>query len=406
MRKFSKNAIIIVGNGFDLAHGMPTSYNDFAKHYLETIISQFITFFDRDNTVIGKVLWKDNSVFNAATNNFLKIKISEFDKNESKQIESSNNNYGKFKNNLLELLLNDPNQIDLDKSIRSFLSENINFVGKMLSNTFLGKLFANEYDNWFDIERAYFEELKTFSDVKSVAGVKQLNGYFNEIKNKLKIYLNQIDIKFNGEVASFIKNSFTNKNNIQIVDFNYTYTIDRYINRFNRVNNISINQIHGDLNSEIIFGYGDDTSVEYQNIKNLDNDEYLENFKTYAYLMNREYTDLLNIIEDYNDYEVYVFRHSLGRTDKTLLKEIFDNKKCLNIHFFKRSDLDEKQKKTAFSALTKNLSRILDDESSLRKKTLSYPESLSFPKNEIEDMKKYNIELYGENFGIKTSQIN
>lgn len=33
------NQLIIIGNGFDLAHGLPTSYNDFMLDYFKKIIS-------------------------------------------------------------------------------------------------------------------------------------------------------------------------------------------------------------------------------------------------------------------------------------------------------------------------------------------------------------------------------
>lgn len=32
------NKLIIVGNGFDLAHGLKTSYNDFAKYYKNNLV--------------------------------------------------------------------------------------------------------------------------------------------------------------------------------------------------------------------------------------------------------------------------------------------------------------------------------------------------------------------------------
>jgi hypothetical protein len=34
----SKNLIVIIGNGFDLAHNLKTSYNDFANYYIVRII--------------------------------------------------------------------------------------------------------------------------------------------------------------------------------------------------------------------------------------------------------------------------------------------------------------------------------------------------------------------------------
>ncbi|MBE7661152.1 AbiH family protein [Tenacibaculum finnmarkense] len=43
MKEKSKNLIVIIGNGFDLAHGLKTSYNDFANYYLEEIILNEIT---------------------------------------------------------------------------------------------------------------------------------------------------------------------------------------------------------------------------------------------------------------------------------------------------------------------------------------------------------------------------
>ena len=36
MKKY-KNKLVIIGNGFDLAHGLKTSYNDFIKWYLKNI---------------------------------------------------------------------------------------------------------------------------------------------------------------------------------------------------------------------------------------------------------------------------------------------------------------------------------------------------------------------------------
>jgi TPP-dependent 2-oxoacid decarboxylase len=34
------NRLIIIGNGFDIAHGMPTRYSDFVKWYLTTLFKK------------------------------------------------------------------------------------------------------------------------------------------------------------------------------------------------------------------------------------------------------------------------------------------------------------------------------------------------------------------------------
>ncbi len=35
-----KNKLVIIGNGFDLAHGLKTSYNDFIYWYLQQTLSK------------------------------------------------------------------------------------------------------------------------------------------------------------------------------------------------------------------------------------------------------------------------------------------------------------------------------------------------------------------------------
>ena len=57
------NKLIIVGNGFDLAHGLKTSYKDFTEWYLEKII----------NSIKESIGSKKSSEIN---NELLRIKIN------------------------------------------------------------------------------------------------------------------------------------------------------------------------------------------------------------------------------------------------------------------------------------------------------------------------------------------
>jgi len=43
------NRLILIGNGFDLAHNMKTSYGDFVKDYLYNAINQFIKSGNQEN---------------------------------------------------------------------------------------------------------------------------------------------------------------------------------------------------------------------------------------------------------------------------------------------------------------------------------------------------------------------
>ena len=87
-------------------------------------------------------------------------------------------------------------------------------------------------------------------------------------------------------------------------------------------------------------------------------------------------------LEIFNDYDVAIIGHSLGQTDKTLLKEVLDNDKCKRIHLFKRGDLknDVEKVKNEFNKLKYSLSRIIEDERDLRNKVLNFEDSGFFPR--------------------------
>ena len=95
--------------------------------------------------------------------------------------------------------------------------------------------------------------------------------------------------------------------------------------------------------------------------------------------MRRRFGKLINELERYSNYEVYVFGHSLGRTDKTLLKKVLEREKCLNIHLFKRQGKNKIEQQKSFDALIKNILRIFDNEDDVRSKVLDFESSIAFP---------------------------
>ncbi|MCG8883823.1 hypothetical protein G1L02_11730 [Tenacibaculum finnmarkense] len=56
MKEKSKNLIVIIGNGFDLAHGLKTSYNDFANYYLNEVIITKVFDFENNKQFLNKEL--------------------------------------------------------------------------------------------------------------------------------------------------------------------------------------------------------------------------------------------------------------------------------------------------------------------------------------------------------------
>jgi len=73
----------------------------------------------------------------------------------------------------------------------------------------------------------------------------------------------------------------------------------------------------------MIFGYGDELADEYKEIEKLNHNEYLKNVKSINYLKTDNYKNLLDFINsDY--YQVCIFGHSCGNSDRTLTKVFWE----------------------------------------------------------------------------------
>ncbi|MEP2937560.1 MAG: AbiH family protein [Gilvibacter sp.] len=359
----SKNVILIIGNGFDLAHNYKTSYNDFANYIIENILTPAII-----NSNIHKYeggLIREHFIKNLNDN----------------MTNNSGNELGSFVNRIIFYKVR-----KLDSGISDTLKEFSSEIKKIISNAFLGKLFNDQYENWFDIENAYFSELVSIEEKyttlrqKKVV-IKTLNSDLEEIKSILINYLRSIETERNDLINTFFRSEwFDNLEYAYVLNFNYTNSIENY---FQPSKHVKINYIHGNLDSHnIVFGYGNDQHSKYGIIKETGIDEYLKYFKTFQYLNDKKYNEIYDLaLQHFEDYDVLIIGHSLGQTDKTLLKEILDNDKCQRIHIFKRSDLNDNSigLKEEFNKLIFSISRIIDNEKDLRVKVLNFEDSQFFP---------------------------
>ncbi|MBK7692343.1 MAG: hypothetical protein IPJ31_14985 [Bacteroidetes bacterium] len=88
------------------------------------------------------------------------------------------------------------------------------------------------------------------------------------------------------------------------LNFNYTKTIDLYIN--NDPNSKTIN-IHGSLGeNNMIFGYGDESGESYSQIENLHDNLFFENAKSFGYLLNSNYSELISFI-NHDQFETLIW---------------------------------------------------------------------------------------------------
>lgn len=414
------NRIILIGNGFDLAHGMKTSYKDFIEDYWKKTIEEI------------KLPRKENSF----SNNDINISWWPF-------------------NHPLETTYE-----DLMKSLEREKSK-ITY-----ENRFLSIITAkNNINKWVDIEEEYYRLLKEAMNSSNKSydngNIEKLNKDFKDIQNKLAAYLKKVEGEFESsttidqkirdrirnivyqkydyndftaaaldemarqelkalqELSNLIKDDIIDKakfnsyrknlikeieeepnplsyvkkylksgssinyfdqnpKDILLLNFNYTNTDKQYKRQTteqqlsrDRQPTIASNNIHGSIyepnKNPIIFGYGDELDEEYKNIENLNENKYLENIKSINYLESGHYKSLLSFIES-GYYEIFIFGHSCGISDRTLLNTMFEHDNCASIRvFFHERENGEDN----YSDIVRNISRNFNDKAKMRDRVVN-----------------------------------
>jgi hypothetical protein len=305
------NKLVIIGNGFDLAHGLKTKYSDFVFWYLQQVIYK-----------IG-----ENQSFEDAL-----IKVDYYQSLPQKH------------------------QLNSIQDFRDIVNHRYYPLPIKYKNQFARKLLSQiSNENWVDIEALYYSELKEIYKkyeggiTLSVAikGAKELNDCLNFIKFKLQEYLNLIDcndILLLSDIKEHIETDLTPKSAISgqalFLNFNYTNTIEQYLKSVPIA--YTLNYIHGRLNikdNPMIFGYGDEIDSHYEKIENLNSNEFLNNFKSFGYLKADNYRRLINFAGA-NAFEVFIYGHSCGLSDRVLLNSIFEHPNCdsIKIYYHQKSE--------------------------------------------------------------------
>ena len=336
------NRLVIIGNGFDMAHGLKTSYMNFINWYWDKRIDAFAGNTTKvSEDCLCKLTIKDGTYVNCW--NVFTFEQSYFRAILGNRICSG---YEVIK--------------ELKKHPEVFSIDCTHFFGTILQSI--------ETRGWVDIENDYYQLLKKSLD-KSDCGytVKELNEQLAYLQEKLVEYLRSVDNnRFKKELhhaiidffdpADFstegrkmatenlgldirtfaeVRNNYEAQNKliperIMLLSFNYTATAKMYDN-FNIVHNY----IHGELDrpENIIFGYGDELDKDYQVILDRNDDELLMNVKSVKYLETRHYHDMLEFLMS-APFQVLIMGHSCGNSDRTLLNTVFEHENCVSIKPF------------------------------------------------------------------------
>lgn len=352
------NRIIIIGNGFDLAQGLKTSYEDFLVDLIKTQVI---------NSLKNKKEY-DTSLFEVNCQNYHPSVINEPLK-EVKTFEK-----------LCEKVAGIDKKMDYTDNSKSF-----NFTFRT-NSVFFRNLIGNK--TWTDIEKAYFNELLAlFGNINGPNFSKdlaKLNSDFTFLKTKLIEYLKKETEPY--DEAQFFKSpwliqlqnsihpqrtqtplsQYVNQIDLSLfLNFNYTNTLKPLFEFEKFCEEI---QIHGNINNpdSIIFGYGDDASnSKYKELEDADIRQLLENFKSIHYPKAKHYNYLMAIV-DSNPFDVIVLGHSMGLSDRVLLESIFEHENCKAIRLFHRGNL------RSFEDKVIAISRHFKNKQSMRRKIVEY----------------------------------
>jgi hypothetical protein len=341
------NRIIILGNGFDLANGLKTSYDHFILNYLKKSLKSA-----RKNNVYEDNLLKIEDAYHISENLI--------DKTQSFQ------------------------------ELKRFAEINgVKFSYGMLINIIFEKLHLL---NWVDIENIYYSLLKNIVSSKYADEIEKLNIQFTELKNQLITYLEQenqgfkyseksIENYFNlfsnnfEEIKTYSDNSGAKVyNQCFIINFNYTNYLSNVVKKLNP-KSYKLIYIHGEINDvqDIIFGFGDDTDKTYQQIEELNDNRFFEHIKSFNYLKNNYYQNIFSLIENVDEkFEVLIFGHSLGLSDRTMFSQIFNNP---NLHKVKLYYHEKEDGTNDFRSKIHEISRHFKDKGRMRLKIVPFEES-------------------------------
>lgn len=357
------NRLILIGNGFDLAHNMRTKYSDFLFFYMRSCFLKA-----RQN---GE--FDDELVF-----------IRQRHTNGRRLLEE----YTDLKDFLFFLTSNDTD-LNLvannlaDKNVHKHYAKDYQLKVK---SPFFEHLLRNCCDyNWVDIENQYYSQLKKMLDSNENVDeeLKMLNFSFSIIINELQNFLsNQTELALKEEyckiftepiIADDIVTVSLDSNqpprNSLILNFNYTPTVEKYFKHigFSLYSKpIAINYIHGQINNKhnpIIFGFGDELDDSYKKMESDNRRGFLNFIKSFWYFKTSNYHDLIRFI-DSDIFQVYILGHSCGLSDRTMLNMIFEHDNCKSIKIFYHGSVDSNN----YTSLTQEISRHFNNKGIMRKK--------------------------------------
>lgn len=375
------NTLIIVGNGFDLAHGLKTKYSDYIEHYWKNYSSdnKFIKMLNNAPTENLKN-FNDLIRFHEVGHGLSLAKIGSFYKHNVENILEIKNDFFYW----INIINNDVNWVDIEMEYYKYLKQLLNKKLKISDSEVIDSLLEKE--RGFERDQLALvtklnNEIKEFSNdfeeyLKNNVNPlieKSKNQYIEEIfSGKLEKgpqeFYKEFPAKEQGGLAQTINQRPEKKfDKTLILNFNYTSTAKLYIQDCEIIN------IHGqieELGNPINIGFGDENDKFYSTIEDANQNEYLRFMKSFVYSNNNNYKRLIDFIDE-SDFQTQIMGHSCGLSDRTLLNAIFEHHNCKSIKVFYHKSTDSNGDHDNYLEIVKNISRHFNKKTMMREKIVN-----------------------------------
>jgi hypothetical protein len=334
--------ILVIGNGFDIAHGLNTSYTDFLE---------FVRAYRKDGGVnvelkeiLSNNVWIDyfDSIFEERKSEG-KDGWIDFESEISTVVEALDRALVSY-NNFVENPVRRNNQVVMDATAFEILNRVLRIDS--------GQAYARG-------KSKYLLDIKKWKQL--------LLNDLNKLTRSLEIYLSSFLNKCNAKSLPIIENIKPD----YVISFNYTETYEELYGRPS-----AIDYIHGISkkdssidNNNMVLGIGEFLLDER---KDKDN-EFIEFKKFYQRIFKStgsKYKEWLKEFEDkkslkgfndpgqlYHELNIYIFGHSIDPTDGDILKDLIDTNHS-NIYIYYHS-------KAALAKQIANLVRVIGEEKTI-----------------------------------------
>lgn len=108
----------------------------------------------------------------------------------------------------------------------------------------------------------------------------------------------------------------------------------------------------------------------------MNDNEFLKNIKFFNYSRNQTYQNIISKL-DIENYEVNLFGHSCGLSDRTFLNTLFEHSNCKSIKIYYYNNIE------GFNNVYYNISRCFNDKASMRTKIQTFDISEPLPQTKL-----------------------